>query len=344
MEAVKPNVFIINIHPENWEPCRQAHIFGLRKEIRHPVFRKGDVFLVRRTGVNYGVAGIWLFKEEEDITDSHKVPWFDAEYTILLSYDPLVDFQIPISEEFAGSSKFSSKIQISAARLIGSVAIIYEPEIIRYLGAILEEKADELLGAVDYKGKMTTVSEVLNGLLASYKKQSELGVEEIEEAPPIVREIREEDFYKPFADWLMNEVEETTKAIPLGGNKFRDKWGTPDVIGIRESRRSDILIFPTEIVSAEVKADTRDLITAFGQACSYRLFSHKCYIVIPKNSPEEDILRIDTLCLIFGMGLVLFNNDNIDQPEFEIRVRPLKHEPDMLYVNRYLKLIEKELF
>lgn len=50
---------------------------------------------------------------------------------------------------------------------------------------------------------------------------------------------KEEDFYQPFADWLVNEMEECTKAIVLGGNRFRDKWGTPDVIGKRESKRSD---------------------------------------------------------------------------------------------------------
>ena len=44
-------------------------------------------------------------------------------------------------------------------------------------------------------------------------------------------EIKEEDFYQPFSDWLVKEVEECTKAIALGGNRFRDKWGTPDVIG-----------------------------------------------------------------------------------------------------------------
>lgn len=44
----------------------------------------------------------------------------------------------------------------------------------------------------------------------------------------------------------------------------KDKWGTPDVIGKRESRRSDIVKAPTEIISAEIKLDTRDLITAFG--------------------------------------------------------------------------------
>ena len=52
--------------------------------------------------------------------------------------------------------------------------------------------------------------------------------------------VKEEDFYAPFADWLKNEIEDVTHAIPLGGNKFKDKWGTPDVIGKRESMRSDI--------------------------------------------------------------------------------------------------------
>ena len=168
--------------------------------------------------------------------------------------------------------------------------------------------------------------------------------EEEEISYPEPEIIREEDFYKPFSDWLVNELEEATKAIPLGGNKFKDKWGTPDVMGIRESLRSDIIKFPTEIISAEIKSDTRDLITAFGQACSYKLFSHKSYIVVPKNSSQDDISRLDGLCLIFGIGLVLFDNRNTSHPMFEIRVRPIKHDPDMFYVNRYLKLIEKELF
>ena len=35
--------------------------------------------------------------------------------------------------------------------------------------------------------------------------------------------IKEEDFYGAFADWIVNEIEEATKAISLGGNKFKDK-------------------------------------------------------------------------------------------------------------------------
>jgi len=156
--------------------------------------------------------------------------------------------------------------------------------------------------------------------------------------------IKEEDFYKPFADWLVNELEECTKAIGLGGNIFRDKWGTPDVVGIRESKRSDIIQFPTEIVSGEIKIDSNGLITAFGQACAYKIFSHKSYIVVPTDSQIEDITRLDTLSRQFGIGLILFDATNVENPNFEIRVRALKHEPDMFFVNKNLKFIEDRLF
>ncbi|MFA5399502.1 MAG: hypothetical protein WC169_10715 [Dehalococcoidia bacterium] len=167
---------------------------------------------------------------------------------------------------------------------------------------------------------------------------------EIKEEGIKPEKVHEDMFYQPFADWLVNEAEDCTKAIALGKNKFRDKWGTPDAIGKRESLPSDILKAPTEIVSAEIKVDTKDLITAFGQACSYRLFSHKSYIVVPRDSSQEDISRIDSLCVIFGIGLVLFDSTNVASPQFEMKVRPFRQEPDMFYANKYVRLIEKELF
>ena len=173
-------------------------------------------------------------------------------------------------------------------------------------------------------------------------QENEINKKEISDSQ--IEKIKEEDFYKPFSDWLVNEIEECTKAIPLGGNKFRDKWGTPDVIGKRTNLPSDIVKSHDEIISAGIKLDTRDLITAFGQACSYKLFSHKSYIVIPKNSSPDDISRLDSLCLIFGIGLVLFNTENPKETQFEIRVRPIKHEPDMFFVNKNMKLIENDLF
>lgn len=156
--------------------------------------------------------------------------------------------------------------------------------------------------------------------------------------------IKEKAFYRPFADWIVNELEECTKAVPIGGNIFKDKWGTPDVVGVRESRKSDIIKFPTEIVSAEIKIDTTGLITAFGQACAYRLFSHKSYIVVPDQSQEDDLARLDTLCRIFGIGFILFDSTNVGSPNFQIRVRAVKYEPDMFYVNQCMKFIEDDLF
>lgn len=162
--------------------------------------------------------------------------------------------------------------------------------------------------------------------------------------PKLPKMAKEEDFYGSFGDWLVNDLEECTKAIPLGGNRFRDKWGTPDVIGKRESKRSDILQAPTEIVSAEIKTESSQLVTAFGQACAYCIFSHRSYLVIPEGAPQDEIARLDALCQVFGIGLILFDSSAPDDPKFNIRVRPRKQEPDMFYVNKYMKLIEAEMF
>ena len=151
-------------------------------------------------------------------------------------------------------------------------------------------------------------------------------------------------FYESFAQYLTDELEECTKAIPLGGNCFKDRWGTPDVVGVLSPRPSDILKFSHEIVSAEVKTDANALITAFGQACSYRLFSHRVYLVIPASVPESELARLDALCRVFGLGFILFDAENPEEPNYQIRVRATKHEPDMFYANRNLKVIEDELF
>ncbi|HET6303978.1 MAG TPA: hypothetical protein VFG80_04290 [Myxococcota bacterium] len=154
---------------------------------------------------------------------------------------------------------------------------------------------------------------------------------------------REVDFYQPFADYVVNDLEECTRAIPLGGNRFGSKWGTPDVFGILRSRESDIFKTPLEVVVAEVKIDTSQLITAFGQACAYKLFAHRSYLVVPRDSQPEDVARLDALCVIFGIGLILFDSGSPQAPDFEIRVRAAKHEPDSFYVNQCVRLIADEL-
>jgi len=56
------------------------------------------------------------------------------------------------------------------------------------------------------------------------------------------------------------------------------------------------------------------------------------------------VSRLDALARIFGVGLVLFAVADPAQPRFAIRVRAARHEPDIFYVNRYIKLIEDQLF
>ncbi len=155
---------------------------------------------------------------------------------------------------------------------------------------------------------------------------------------------KEEDFYQPFADWLQNELEECTKAIALGKARFGSKWGTPDVIGVRVASRDDLIKFQEEVTSAEIKIDTQGLITAFGQACAYKLFSHRSYIVVPATSPQEDKDRLTALAQIFGIGLVFFDASSTEQPNFDIQVRAARNEPDYFYLNQNLRMVKDELF
>ncbi|MEO0288975.1 MAG: hypothetical protein ABIN00_05015 [candidate division WOR-3 bacterium] len=155
------------------------------------------------------------------------------------------------------------------------------------------------------------------------------------------QKIKEDDFYESFADYLVNELEECTKAIALGGNKFQDKWGTPDVFGIYKFSEANPIRPPLEIISAEIKTDISQLITAFGQSCAYKIFSHKVYLVVPKQA-ESEIPRLESLCLKFGRGLIIFNNENADNPEYQIRTRANKTEPDYFYVNLYIQKLSKD--
>ena len=143
----------------------------------------------------------------------------------------------------------------------------------------------------------------------------------------------ESEFYEPFAAWLVDELEEATRAEAIGGSSAGSKWGTPDVIGLYEPRESDPIKFPREVVAAEIKTEGQQLIVAFGQACAYKLFAHRVYIVVPKNSNQNDLRRLDALAGIVGIGLVRFNAEDPQNPDFQVMVRAAKHEPDYYYTN-----------
>lgn len=246
-------------------------------------------------------------------------------------------------------STSTGKVIAKARELLGS-----PPDGIRWaqlhqqIAAALPDIPPNTIHGALYKFRTELPADIYQpsrGLYRHVKFREDVGLSETAIPPKTAApRIKEEAFYEPFADWLINELEECTTAIAVGGNVFRDKWGTPDVIGIREARRSDIIKPPTEIVTAEIKLDLNGLITAFGQACSYKLYSHRAYIVVPQNSSDEDKSRLDALARIFGIGFILFDAATPKVPNFTIRVRASRHEPDMFYVNKYLKLIEGKLF
>ena len=43
----KPDMFVININPANWEESINGHRFGIRVDAHHPQFSEGDIFFVR---------------------------------------------------------------------------------------------------------------------------------------------------------------------------------------------------------------------------------------------------------------------------------------------------------
>ncbi|MBM4068621.1 MAG: hypothetical protein FJ271_06700 [Planctomycetes bacterium] len=66
--------------------------------------------------------------------------------------------------------------------------------------------------------------------------------------------------------------------------------------------------------------------------------SAKSYVVMPKSISEEDYSRLEALCMLFGIGLVLFEL-NPEEPAFQIRVRAQRYLPDMFYVNEFAERI-----
>lgn len=158
--------------------------------------------------------------------------------------------------------------------------------------------------------------------------------------------IQESDFYEPFAQWLMKDLNEVNDAASLGGAAMKSKWGTPDVIGVYKPLFKQLIKFPLEIVSAELKIDPQNSIVAFGQAIAYRLFSAKTCIVMPTTLAEEDKSRLESLSMLFGAGFVLFDLDPVN-PQFVIRVRAQRFLPDMFYVNEFaerLNAYDAQLF
>lgn len=167
---------------------------------------------------------------------------------------------------------------------------------------------------------------------------------EFHEDKDLSSHLQEELFYPKFAEYLMDGISECNSAVPFGDSRGGPKWGNPDVIGWFDIGKAIFNQNP-EIVSGELKKDSSwdKIVTGFGQACSYLLFSHKSYLAVPKQIKEEDRSRIESLCIIFGIGLIYFDKNNPEDPKFELRNRALRHEPNILYINERAKEISDAL-
>lgn len=242
-----------------------------------------------------------------------------------------------------------AKLNGEQIRILAKTIVKDRPGGIRYSDLVREikEKSPEtpvntIHGAVwdlstRFADEITKPSRGL--LMPSGASQSELVV-----LPPRRRDsggsIREEEFYAPFAEWLKNELDEATVAVPLGGAGIQRKWGTPDVVGVYKPLASHRIKFDIEIIAAELKIDPQTPVVAFGQAAAYRLFAAKSYVVMPTELSEGDYARLEALCMLFGIGLVLFELKP-KNPDFRIRVRAQRFSPDMFFVNEFAERIHQ---
>lgn len=186
------------------------------------------------------------------------------------------------------------------------------------------------------------ISKPVRGLFKPVESsQNELGeVGTSEQVTSTGIKIRESDFYEPFAKYLKDELDDVNVVASLGGASLRSKFGTPDVVGIYAPVMGNLIRFQPEIVSTEIKIDPQASVVAFGQAVAYRLISTKTYIAMPKILTEEDKDRLEALCMLFGVGLVLFDLDK-EAPAFSIRMRAQRFSPDMFYVNEFVDRLKQ---
>jgi hypothetical protein len=65
---------------------------------------------------------------------------------------------------------------------------------------------------------------------------------------------------------------------------------------------------------------------------------------VPTKSSQDDLDRLESLCQLYGIGLVQFDADNKDEPCFELVLRAATGTPDMYYLNENMRKIEGILF
>src|SRR5438874_160734 len=128
-------------------------------------------------------------------------------------------------------------IQSAAMALLGSA-----PEGIRWMAlqrgvqaALPESQRNTIKGNLvklveDHPDKVYKPARGLFKATAFRGSETQAGQIGQENAAEAEERLTEQHFYESFAEWLVNDLEECTKAIPVGGNLLarHRKWATPD--------------------------------------------------------------------------------------------------------------------
>jgi hypothetical protein len=141
----------------------------------------------------------------------------------------------------------------------------------------------------------------------------------------------EKEFYKPFAEWMSQNLLCDTKVCSNKRIKSRGQNANPDVIGTNNNQEKIAI----EIKSSE---NSRNIFSGLLQALSYKLFSHQSYLVVPKT--VDDSSRLVLLAKRSGIGLIEFDNTSSSNPHFTIVVEALKNEPDKDYYEAFLEALK----
>lgn len=152
--------------------------------------------------------------------------------------------------------------------------------------------------------------------------------------------IKESDFYDPFAEFLVTD-QVCTVAASIGGMIGGGRWGNPDVVGCIKPLPDYVVRFDPEIVTAEIKlaTDREGVFKGFGQALSYQVFSHKVYLVLPKDVKGGLKNELSIRCDFHGLGLVWFDSKD-KNTTWEVEFKPRKVNPDMIQLNEFAEKIK----
>jgi hypothetical protein len=91
-----------------------------------------------------GCIAVWEFDREEKVGPQTVVPWDDAQYEWKQYFKELARFKNVFSEDFAGTSRYSTKTGLSAGRIVGAMVKLTPDERSLYVPSLIKEKSGEI--------------------------------------------------------------------------------------------------------------------------------------------------------------------------------------------------------